>query len=365
MRRGAADGGRGRRALTLLERVRSALGVAVALASFVAAAAPSSARGQDAPIRLDAGRFTIVCFRGDSALGYSLVTDAARHDTFPGLPRPRQRVLLAIAPDYRTFREWGGTGAPEWGAALAFPESHRILMQGRKAGSDAGDPRATLRHELAHLALHEYLGGLPPRWFDEGYAGYAAGEWQRESALSTNFALALKGMPTLDELEEQFSEGETTAQSAYALAYQAVLNLAQLDPREGLARLFPLWRETRSLDRALRRGYGITLDEFEDRWRRDTRRRYGGLALFGDVTLAGLLVLLVVVPLYLARRRRDRLRLAALRRADDVAEAAERAERARVLAELLGEPVDPATGGRDAEADPMGPSPGQSSDERG
>lgn len=345
--------------------MRRALVGAVALAGFVAGVAwPRAARAQDAPIRLDAGRFTVVCFPGDSELARSLVTDAASHDSFPGLPRPSQRVLLAIAPDYATFRAWGGSGAPDWGAALAFPESRRILMQGRSAGSDAGDPRVTFRHELAHLALHEYLGDLAPRWFDEGYAGYAAGEWRRENALTTNFALALRGMPTLDELEAQFAGGETTAQAAYALAYQAVLDLAQLDRTEGLARLFPLWRATGSLDRALRRGYGMTLDEFETRWRRETRRRYGGLALFGDVTLAGLLVLLVVVPLYVARRRRDRVRMRALRRADELADAAERAERERILAELLGEPVvehgssEPGAGGMD-----RGGPAGQSSDD--
>ena len=51
--------------------------------------------------------------------------DSARcaRDTFPGLPRPRDAVLIAIAPDARRFREWAGPGAPEWGAAIAFPAS--------------------------------------------------------------------------------------------------------------------------------------------------------------------------------------------------------------------------------------------------
>ena len=66
-------------------------------------------------------------------------------------------------------------------------------MQGRSSGSDAGDPREVLRHEVAHLALHEFLGEAPPRWFDEGYASFAAREWTREDALATNLALAIRG----------------------------------------------------------------------------------------------------------------------------------------------------------------------------
>ena len=71
--------------------------------------------------------------------------------------------------------QWVGAGAPEWGAAIAFPTENAIVMQGSRANSSAGDPSVTLRHELAHLALHEYLADIPPRWFDEGYAAFAAG----------------------------------------------------------------------------------------------------------------------------------------------------------------------------------------------
>jgi hypothetical protein len=243
-------------------------------------------------------------------------------------------VLIAIAPDRRRFREWIGPNAPEWGAAIAFPDSRRIVMQGRDAGSDAGNPLDVLRHELAHLALHEALGELPPRWFDEGYASFAARELDRDEMLAANYALALRGMPSFDELEEQFNGGATSAQAAYALAYRAVDELASLDPARGLALFFDYWKKTGSMDRAIRSAYGMTLSGFEQRWQERTRRRYGGLALFGDLTLAGLVVLLILTPFYLARRRRDRRRMAALVAAD---EAAERAQRQSALDELLGD----------------------------
>src|SRR5262245_7276939 len=285
-----------------------------------------------APERLDRGRFTAVFYPSERTLARSLLDGAVKTDTFPGLARPTQRVLVALAPDRERFREWIGPGAPEWGAAIAFPESRRIVMQGRSSGRDAGDPREVLRHELAHLALHESLGDLPPRWFDEGYASYAAREWTREDALSTNVTLALRGVPTLDELDGQFAGGTMTAQNAYALAYRAVVELAVLDTAAGLTRLFDAWRKTGSLDRAIRTSYGITLAGFEQRWRDRTRRRYGALALVGDVTLIGLVLLVAVFPLFVARRQRQRQRLAALVAAD---EAADKAARESVIEELL------------------------------
>jgi len=285
-----------------------------------------------APERIDRGRFTAVFYPSERTLATSLLEGALEVDTFPGLKRPTQRVLVALAPDHQRFREWIGPGAPEWGAAVAFPESRHIVMQGRSSGSDAGDPREVLRHELAHLALHESLGELPPRWFDEGYASYAAHEWSREDALATNVALALRGVPTFDELDRQFGEGTTSAQNAYALAYRAVVDLAALDTSAGLSRLFDAWRTTGSLDRAIRASYGITLAGFEQRWRAGTRRRYGALALVGDVTLIGLVMLVAVFPLFVARRQRQRQRFAALVAAD---EAADKAARDSVIEELL------------------------------
>ena len=273
--------------------------------------------------RLDRGRFTFVFSQRDRQLATTLAERAVASDTFPGLPRPTQKVAIAIASDRRQFRDIAGESVPEWGAAAAFPDSRRIVLQGQGGAGDAGNPIDVLRHELAHLALHEFLGNKPPRWFDEGYASFAAGEWGRSQVLETNVALALRGMPTLDELEDSFSGGETSAQSAYALAFSAVEQLHRLGGDRGLALFFGYWRTMR-MERAMRAAYGMTLAGFETSWRTQTRARYGGLALLSNVALAGLIFLFVLTPFYIARRRRDKEKLAKMREADAAAEQAER-----------------------------------------
>jgi len=288
----------------------------------------------EAPQRLDVGRFTAVYFPKDDVLAHALLNYAARTDSFPWLPRPKQRVLIALAPDAARFRAWAGPNAPEWGAALAFPDSRRIVMQGSGAGSDAGDPQVVLRHELAHLALHEQLGDQPPRWFDEGYASLAAREWKREDALAANVALALRGAPTLDELEQSFGGGSSAAQSAYALSYRAVADLASLDRDRGLTLFFQYWKQGASMDVAVRRAFGMTLDGFEKEYQSRTRRRYGALAIAADLSLVLFVVSILMLPFFLARRMRDRQRLRAMLAADA---AAERAAQANAIAFLLGE----------------------------
>src|SRR6185295_19053457 len=102
LRRGAADSGAGRTAVAIGRWRRRVVASLVLLLLGVRAA-----RAQDdAPERLDVGRITAVYFPQDERLARSLVTGAARTDSFPWLPRPRERVLIAIAPDARRFRQW-------------------------------------------------------------------------------------------------------------------------------------------------------------------------------------------------------------------------------------------------------------------
>jgi hypothetical protein len=328
--------------------------LAVVIAAF---ARPTEARAQDGAVRLDNGRFTFVAYPPDELLAKSLLAAAVARDTYPGLPRPTQRVVIAIAPDKHRFRVWIGPNAPEWGAAVAFPESSRIVMQGRDAGSDAGDPIDVLRHELAHLALHEALGDLPPRWFDEGYASYAANEVDRDAVLGANLALLFRGMPALDSLDAGFAGGSLRAQGTYALAYRAVAELAAQDRERGLTLFFTYWKQTGNFESAIRTAYGLTQGQFEEVWRSRTRRRYGGLALVADMSIAAAVTLFVVMPFYVIRRRRDRLRMAALVRAD---EEAERRERESIIEALLRSITSPVAEPGDAGAGPPSPPPDES-----
>ena len=268
------------------------------------------------------GRFTVLAAPRDERLAQSVLRLAQANDTFPGLPRPRAAVVIAIAPDADRFREWAGPAAPTWGAAVAFPALQRIVMQGSRAGRDAGDPGVTLRHELAHLALAEALGDLPSRWFDEGYASVSAGEWGREDALATSIGLAVRGVPSLDQLELLFYRGAGDAELAYALAHRAVADLMLLDPERGLDRFFEAWRARGSFEAALRQAFGLTSADFEKQWQHQTRRRYGALALLANLSLAFGVFAVIIGPFLWQRRRRDRERLEALRRADAAQEAA-------------------------------------------
>lgn len=330
--------GVGRRVAAALVLAAS-LAVAVAVPSAAQSAAQSVADSLPAECAaLVGGRFSVIHCAPDARLARSYLEAAQRNDSFPGLPRPTAAVSILVAPDAETFRAWVGDQAPEWGAAVAFPARQRIVMQGRYGAAADGDPMVTLRHELAHLALHEALGPSAPRWFDEGYASYAAGEWGRDEVLVTSFGLVWRGIPTLAGLDSGFYEGAERAQRSYALAHRAVAELAGLDPERGLSLLFGHWEREGTFERALRRAHGMSSADFEQYWKRRVRRQFGVLALAADLTVLTLVLTVLLGPMWWQRRQKLRRRLEHMREED---RRRDEAERASALAALLGEGEGP------------------------
>jgi hypothetical protein len=196
--------------------------------------------------------------------------------------------------------------APAWGAAVAEPGERTILLR-----ADQDDLPRTLRHELAHLALHEAVPVRVPLWFDEGYAAWAAGEWERFGGLELNLAVVRGAIPSLTALDGALRGSASTAEAAYALAASAVTELARRNPTGTLTPLLQRLERGESFDQAVLATTGLTIDRFEEAWRLAVRRRYTWgqwLIAGGGWAVAGVLVLWLVRR----RRRADRVRRAAL-----------------------------------------------------
>jgi hypothetical protein len=253
------------------------------------------------------GQVTAVAWPRQLDLAIQLAEQADRPADWPGLgrlaPGPMQ---LVVVPDARRLDSLTRGRAPRWGAAVALPASRMIVIR-----ADGGDLEGTLRHELAHLALHERIQERLPLWFDEGYAAWAAGEWERLGVLELNLAVALGALPNFRALDGALRASETSADAAYALAYSAVTELARRNPSGSLTPLFGRLARGEDFDTAVLATTGFTVDRFEEAWQQSVRRRYG----LSTWLLAGggwLLVAIAVLGLVHFRRRADRPRRQAL-----------------------------------------------------
>jgi hypothetical protein len=253
------------------------------------------------------GRVTAVAWPDQMPLALALAREADRQSEWPGLGvRSLDSVRLLVVRDGRVLDSLTGGRAPEWGAAIAIPEDRTIAIR-----ADGAELPRILRHELAHLALHQAVRAPIPLWFDEGYASWAAGEWERLGVLDLNLAVARGAVPDLVGLDNALRGGQTTAEAAYALATSAVIELARRNPTGTLAPLLERLGRGEPFDRAVLATTGLTLDRFDEAWHQGLRRRYGLVTWL----LAGggwLLVAAIVLGLVHFRRRADRDRRAAL-----------------------------------------------------
>ena len=258
------------------------------------------------PATVSVGRATVVYWPGDESVAPILAELADREEHWPGLPdQSLDSVLIILAANDERFDSVTRGRLPDWGGGAAFPRTRTIVLK------TDGNVQRILRHELAHLALHQVVRRVP-LWFDEGYAARAAGEWDRLDALTVNWALLMGSTPTLRGLTRDLRAGASRAQTAYALATTAVLLLERMGGDRGLEPLITQLSDTPDFDAALRASNQITLGQFEELWRKDLRRRYGWVLLFGSLTLLWTVLGAVLISLSWWRRRRDRDRRAAL-----------------------------------------------------
>lgn len=230
-------------------------------------------------------------------------------DSFP------HGVHAVLAHSPAALDELTGGAVPEWRAGVAVPSLDLLVIPaGEGAGVLSGEGLTTLRHEWAHLALHQYLGGLRiPRWFNEGYAEWASGGFDAMDAWQLRVGLALGRAPAMDSLTLDWPTGRAQARTAYLLSASAVTYLLEGSGERGLAIFLERWRTEGSFESALRGTYGVTSGQLEEDWREHVKARYGWLFVLAHSSVFWLLLGVVLLYMVRVRRTRNRERLARLR----------------------------------------------------
>jgi stage II sporulation protein D len=133
---------------------------------------------------------------------------------------PRLEIRLNESTGDFTSR----TGQPWWAAAAT--QGSRIELQPVTILKQRGVLFTTLRHELAHILIDSVSNKRAPRWLEEGFALYLAGEGQAISRYVTRQRL------TEDELERRIQRPGTQVEMRLLYA-EAYLMAADMVRRQG------------------------------------------------------------------------------------------------------------------------------------
>lgn len=233
----------------------------------------------------------------------------------PGLGHVDIRPLLTVAPDRQVMDSLVGAAVPEWGGAVALSDRMEIIIPGGQLWPHSPVEEARiLRHEWAHLALSHAMDPLRiPRWFNEGYAEWAAGGWLGGGGWKLRVALAMGGAPPLDSLTIGWPAGSEAAEVAYLLSASVIEYLVAASGVHGLETFFEQWRELGSFDEALRTVFGATAGQLESDWRKWVGRRYGWLMVVSHSVVFWAILSVGLVAMVWVRKRHRREQMARLR----------------------------------------------------
>jgi hypothetical protein len=308
----------------MMRRGRSAAARLVAcVLALVAWARPASAAPELQPAA-QVGRITVLAEPGLEAVARRLAGNAeATLDRIAAdlyeLPTPRaiEVRLVRDASDLAAVAP-AGRGAPPWAIGVAYPDLGVIGIAMRR-GATGTDPQATLRHELAHIALGAALGPRAPRWLHEGFAYQHGGEWSWERTETLAGMAWFGSIIPLEELDRSFPRDELPAHRAYAESYDFVGYLSRRGRWQDTGDDGDRWPFRRflrevsqgvDLDTAAQNAFGKPLRELFGEWKANLGNRY----MLAPIGLFGLMVwVLCAVLLVLAwrrRRKQNRQRLA-------------------------------------------------------
>ncbi len=223
-------------------------------------------------------------------------------------------VVVRVARTPEQMSELAPLGAPPpaYAAGVAYPSLHVVLLTLQAPQTwEAPDMLELLRHELAHVALTDAVGGHHvPRWFDEGLAIHESGElpWARTKTLWD--ATLSKHLLPLSYLDRGFPADSYEVNEAYAESADFVRFLMRDTDRARFGALLQRLRVGVPFDRTLEDSYGADVRKLEYEWREELGHRFGVIPIVTGGGLLWVLIAGLAAAAWVKKRRRARAKLA-------------------------------------------------------
>lgn len=197
---------------------------------------------------------------------------------------------------------------PEYASGVAYNGMHFVLISMlAPRGAEAVDVEETFRHEMAHVALEDAVGGRHvPVWFNEGLAISLSNEnaFARTQTLAT---ATLHGtLIPLSDLDRSFPRDNYEVSIAYAQAADFMKFLRRRSDQARFVSMIERVRDGQAFDHAIADAYGSDLRKLEFQWRTELERRFSIIPALTGGGLVWVVVIGALVFAYIRRRRRSK-----------------------------------------------------------
>lgn len=223
-------------------------------------------------------------------------------------------VTVRIAPTFADMARLAPEDAPPPGYAsgVAYHGRHLVLLTMMSPkGPEATDLDETLRHELAHVALEDAVGGKHvPVWFNEGLAIWLSGEepWSRTRILAQ--ATMQDRLIPLSELDRSMPPNPFDVNIAYAESADFTAFLLRKSDRLRFTSMIERVREGQAFDQAVKEAYNADLRKLELEWHHKLERNFSVVPILLGGSLIWIGAMVLVVFAWAKRKKRTQAILA-------------------------------------------------------
>jgi hypothetical protein len=217
-------------------------------------------------------------------------------------------VRIFVAATQQEFQAETGADAPHWAVALA---GGRKIYMGPRSSAEQRAFDTTLKHELAHVVLHDMFirrPGALPRWLNEGLAVKVSGDWEMPDAWAASqrdLYAALREGQDLDfsEITNGFPAAEWKARIAYAQSAHFTEYLYDRFGEKRMNNFLKRLAAGEDFDKAFRAAMGRRFDRVQEHWRGKMQGKSAmGLLLLSflhvDTIIWAVMALLVVLAFF-------------------------------------------------------------------
>lgn len=243
--------------------------------------------------------FKIYWYEGEITLAQE-VLDAAlsgKTKTLEMLEQPpdSQSIVIFIYSSAEELQTSLTTIGQTWVSGYADPARGSVVVSLPPAMDQPLEIQRLIPHEVAHILLYRFMGAefsYLPAWFNEGFASQVEIYSLPEYKLILERAYDGRDLIPFLHLCQAFPADAELARLAYAQSDAFVEYIQQEYGLPGLQSLIYAYDQGVSCERGVEMALGISLQELEQNWQRDTFAQ-GTLKLY-IFLLAGLLVFLIL-----------------------------------------------------------------------
>lgn len=217
-------------------------------------------------------------------------------------------ITIAVVQTQAEFDSLAGGKLPEWGAGAAIPTRNLIILRKPMMNRYPGNTADLLQHELAHIMLSRRVHAARiPRFLDEGFASWFAGEWNFSQITTIAAAQITKSILPLRDIDDvnRFQQGE--ASLAYAQSYLVVNYIYKRYGEVAFLEFIDSLAVGQDLNDASRATFEIAFWHFEADYRKFLSENYTLFAILAD--MSGLWIILAVIVIFgwilIRKRKKD------------------------------------------------------------